>query len=132
MRSKVTVTGMSALAANFHKFEESAKEKVLAAQRETAEQHRELMAYEAPKDTGFMAAHTEVRFSEGGFRHEVGYWADTFSAAGKDFYVPFPLLGTSTIAPNDWVFRATEPMREVYTRNVGDAIRQAAEEAATE
>jgi hypothetical protein len=128
----VTVTGMSAMAANFHKLEEAAREKVLAAQAETAEQHRQLMEYEAPKKTGFLAQHTEVRFSEGGYRVEVGYWAETFAAAGLDFYVPYPLFGTSRIAPNDWMFRATEPMREVYTRNVGDALKDAVRETATE
>jgi hypothetical protein len=128
----VTVTGLSAMAANFHKLEEAAQAKVIEAQRVTAHQHRDLMEYEAPKDTGFMAAHTEVRFSEGGFRVEVGYWAETFTAAGLPFYVPYPLFGTSRIQANDWVFRATEPMRDVYRQNVGEALKEAVRETATE
>lgn len=132
MRSNVTVTGMSAMAANFHKLEEAAKEKVLAAQAENAEEHRRRMYDEAPKDTHFMADHTEVRFSEGGYRYEAGYWDEAFSAAGLPFYPPFVAFGTSRQAANDWMFRATEPMREISRARVGEAIKQAVRETATE
>jgi hypothetical protein len=128
IRAKVTVTGLSAMAANFHRLDEKAKEKVLAAQAETGEEHRRRMADEAPKDTGFMAAHTEVRFSDGGYRYEVGYWAEPFLDAGLPFYVPYPLFGTSRMQANPWMFRATEPMREIARRRVGDALNDAVNE----
>jgi hypothetical protein len=118
------------MAANFHKLGETAKEKVLAAQAENAEEHRRRMYDEAPKKTHFMANHTEVRFSDGGYRYEVGYWAEAFTAAGLPFYVPYPLLGTSRITANPWMFRATEPMRDIARRRVGDAIKDAIGEVA--
>lgn len=130
MRSHVTVAGLSAMAANFHKLGEAAKEKVLAAQAENAAEHRQRMYDEAPKDTGFMADHTEVRFSDGGYRYKVGYWEEAFTAAGLPFYPPYPLFGTSRITANPWMFRATEPMREIAGRRVGDAIKDALREVA--
>jgi hypothetical protein len=128
----VTITGRSALAANFHKFEESARQKVLAAQAENGAEHRQRMSDEAPRETGFTAANTEVRFSPEGYTYDVGYWAETYAAAGLDFYVIYPLFGTSTIQANDWVVRASEPMREIAPRRIGDAIKEAAREASTE
>lgn len=130
IRARVTTTGLSAMAANFHRLDEKSKEKVLQAQAENGAEHRQRMEDEAPKDTGFMAAHTEVRFSEGGYRYEVGYWAEPFTAAGLPFYVPYPLFGTSRIKPNPWMFRATEPMRDIARRRVGDALKEAVNEVA--
>lgn len=132
MASKVTVTGLSGLAANFRAFDERCQELVLQAQQENGAEHRQRMYDEAPKDTHFMANHTEVRFSEGGYTYEVGYWPEPFLEAGLPFYVPFVALGTSRMPANDWIFRATEPMRQIGTRRVGDAIKTAVRESATE
>jgi hypothetical protein len=125
MRSSLTVRGETALAANFHKLRDLSLEKVIAAQAENGAEHRQRMYDEAPKDTHFMAEHTEVRFSEGGYTYEAGYWPDPFLAAGLPFYPPFVALGTSKQQANDWIFRATEPMREIAKRRVGDAIKDA-------
>jgi hypothetical protein len=130
MQSKVVVTGMSAMAANFHRLDQVAKEKVLEAQRINAEEHKERMAAEAPRDTGFLAEHTEIRLSEGGYRYECGYWEESFTADGKEFYAHYVALGTSKMAGNDWIFRATEPMRDIARRRVGDALNGAANEVA--
>lgn len=130
MQSRIVVTGMSALAANFHKLDEAAKEKVLEAQQQNAEEHRQRMFDEAPKRTWFLANHTEVRLSEGGYRYECGYWAESFNADGEEFYAPYVAMGTSRMAGNDWIFRATEPMREISRQRVGQALKDAVKEVA--
>jgi hypothetical protein len=130
MLTRVRVTGLSAMAANFHKLDEAAKNNVLAAQEENGAEHRQRMEDEAPKRIGFLANHTEVRFSEGGYRYECGYWAESFNADGEDFYAPFVALGTSKMAGNDWIFRATEPMRDIARQRVGEALKDAANEVA--
>jgi len=129
MRSKVTVTGLSGLAANFRAFDQKCQDLVLAAQQENGTEHRQRMHDEAPKDTHFMANNTEVRFSAEGYTYEVGYWAEAFDVAGLPFYVPYVAFGTSRQAANDWMFRATEPMRDISRQRVGDAIKQAVAES---
>jgi hypothetical protein len=130
MRGKVTVTGMSGLVANFKALDERVQRYVLEAQQQNGEEHRQRMSDQAPRDTGFTAEHTEVRFSEGGYTYNVGYWAETYLAAGLEFYVPYPLFGTVNQPANDWVFRATEPMRDISRRRVGDAVKRGVEESA--
>lgn len=130
MLGKVTVRGMSGLAANFHALDEAAMRNVLEAQAQNGAGHRQRMEDEAPKDTHFMAEHTEVRFSEGGYTYEVGYWPEPFLAAGLSFYPPFVALGTYKMQANDWIFRATEPMRDIARMRVGDAIKDAVAEVA--
>lgn len=130
MLTRVRVTGLSAMAANFHRLDAVAKEKVLEAQRVNAEEHKQRMADEAPKLTGFLSAHTELRFSEGGYLYECGYWAESFNADGEDFYAHYVALGTSKMDGNDWIFRATEPMRDIARQRVGEALKDAANEVA--
>jgi hypothetical protein len=130
MQNKVVVTGLSAMAANSYRLGEAAKEKVLEAQRVNSEEHRQRMFDEAPKRTWFLANHTEVRFSEGGYRYECGYWAESFTADGEEFYAPYVALGTSKMDGNDWIFRATEPMRDIARQRVGEALKEAVEEVA--
>jgi hypothetical protein len=132
MASKVTVTGLSGLAANFRAFDERCQELVLQAQQENGAEHRQRMYGEAPKDTHFMADHTEVRYSAGGYTYEVGYWEEAFTQGGLPFYPPFVAFGTSRMSANEWMFRATEPMREISRQRVGDAIKAAAAESAKE
>lgn len=130
MLGKVTVRGLSGLAVNFRAFDERCQTNVLAAQQENGAEHGQRLYDEAPKDTYFMAEHTEVRFSDGGYTYTAGYWPEAFLAAGLPFYPPYVALGTSRQAANDWIFRATEPMRDISRRRVGDAIKDAVSESA--
>lgn len=132
MTSRVTVTGLSGLAANFRAYDQRCQELVLQAQQENGAEHRQRMHDEAPKDTRFMAEHTEVRFSENGYTYTVGYWPEPFTEAGLSFYPPFVAFGTSKMAANDWMFRATEPMREIVRQRVGEALKTATAESAKE
>lgn len=130
MAEKVGVRGVQGMVANLYAYNEAVQRNVRQAVQENGAEHRQRIAEEAPKDTGFMASQTRVEYSPEGLTYEVGYFAPDFTSAGFPFYPPYVVFGTSRMAANDFIFRATEPFRSVATERVADAVRAAADEVA--
>jgi len=122
MRGKITVRGLSGLAANFHAAQARVPAAVRKAVRASGEAQREETEAECPKDTGYMASKTRVEFSPRELTYECGYFAEDFP---ETFYPEFVILGTSRMAANDFLLRVHEASAQRRTKAVGDAVRKA-------
>jgi len=123
----LTVRGVSGLIANVHVAKGLIGSNIRAAmQREGKSQHEDTVQ-EAPKRTGFLAAHTRLEFSPEGLTFSVGYDEADWSEAGMYPYFWPVIMGSSTQAANNFIFRVHEAHRERVTRAVGDAIRRGVE-----
>lgn len=123
----IEVRGISGLIANVHAAEQAIARDIRAAmEREGKSQHADTVS-EAPKRTGFLAAHTRLEFSPEGLTYSVGYEEADWTEAGMYPYFYPVILGSSTQAANNFLFRVHEAHRAQVTRAVGDAIRRGAE-----
>lgn len=121
------VKGVSGLIANVHVLKENVGRNIRAAmQREGRSQHEDTVQ-QAPKRTGFLAAHTRLEFSPEGLTFTVGYDEADWSEAGMYPYFYPVILGSSTQAANNFLFRVHEAHRQRVTKAVGDAIRSGVE-----
>lgn len=118
---KVEVSGISGLIANVRAVDALAQVEIRRAVKQNGERQRALTEAVCPKDTGFMASRTKVKYSDGGLTFTVGYYAEDFPAT---FYPPFVVLGTSKMEANDFLFRVHEMLAAENTRNVGDGLRR--------
>jgi hypothetical protein len=127
MSGGLEVRGVSGLIANVHVAKAEIGRNIRAAmQREGKNQHEDTVQ-EAPKRTGFLAAHTRLEFSPEGLTFTVGYDETDWADAGLYPYFYPVILGSSTQSANDFLFRVHEAHRERVTRAVGDAIRRGVE-----
>jgi hypothetical protein len=122
--SGIQVRGISGLVANIHAANAAVARDVRAAmQHRGKEQHADTKA-EAPKRTGFLAAHTRLDFSPEGLAYSIGYDAQDWAEAGLYPYFFPVILGSSTQSANDFLTRVHEMHRERVTRDVGDAVKR--------
>ena len=118
---KVEVSGISGLIANVRAMDARAQVEIRQAVKQNGERQRAVTEVECPKDTGYMASKTQVKFSDGGLTYNVGYYAEDFPG---NFYPPYPIFGTSRMAANNFLFRVHEMLAQENTRNVGNALRR--------
>jgi hypothetical protein len=128
--SKAGVRGVPAMQANFKAYERAVQTNVRAAQQENGAEHQRAVMDEAPKRTGFLAKHVQLSFSEGGLAYEVFHQDSDFLNAGFAAYYWFVIFGTSRMAGNDYMFRATERFRPIGVQRIADAMKSAADEVA--
>lgn len=120
----ISVRGVSGLVANIHAVNAHVQRDVRAAmQRRGKAQHTDTVQ-EAPKKTGFLAAHTRLDFSPEGLAYSIGYDAADWSEAGLYPYFFPVILGSSTQAANDFLTRVHEAHKQLVTRDVGDAVKR--------
>lgn len=88
---------------------------------------KDLIAFFAPVDEGFMQTHAETRYVRDGLGYESGYYAETFEVAGRRFYPPYQEFGTINHGAQPSVAPAYENEAPVFQADVAQVLRNAAE-----
>src|SRR4051812_11349345 len=76
----------SAVIGSLRQYGERAKERAKVVVEESADRAYQTARQNAPVDTGFMVEHLRREFTPAGLGYSVGFRAEDFAAAGKDFY----------------------------------------------
>lgn len=118
---KVQVSGLSGFIANVRPMDAVAQVEIRKAVAENGAKQQAATEAECPRDTGYMASHTRLTFSEGGLTFNVGYSAEDFP---ETFYPPFVIFGTHRMAANNFLFRVHEMLTAQNTSRVGSALRR--------
>jgi hypothetical protein len=130
MASKAGVRGVPAMQANFRAYDAAVQKNVRAAQQQNGLEHQQAVKDEAPKLTGFLASKVQLSFSEGGLAYEVFHQDSDFLNAGFAAYYWFVIFGTSRMAGNDYMFRATERFKPIGVQRIREAMKSAEQEVA--
>jgi hypothetical protein len=124
MRGDFEVRGLSGIIANTRAFDADAQREIRGAVKRGAEETVDLTQQFCAYDTGFMHDHVGYELSPEGLTYKVGWKAEDFAAAGKEFYPPYVELGTSTSPAQPALFPAHEIMRPIVQQDIGDAVRR--------
>jgi hypothetical protein len=130
MASRAGVRGVPAMQANFRAYDNAVQKNVRAAQQQNGPEHQQAVKDEAPKRTHFLANHVQLSFSEGGLAYEVFHQNSDFESAGMAAYFWFVIFGTSRMAGNNYMFRATERFRPIGVQRIREAMKSAEQEVA--
>ena len=77
-------------------------------------------------DTGFMMDKLRLDFTESRLAHEVGWRESDFTSAGRPWYPPYVVFGTTRMAPRDPIFGARDEELPRFRAELADVLREAA------
>lgn len=109
--------------ASLRQYGERAKERAKVVVEESADRVYQTARQNAPVDTGFMVEHLRREFTPAGLGYSVGFRAEDFAAAGKDFYPVFLEFGTRFMAARPFLFPAAALERPRFRRELVEALR---------
>jgi HK97 gp10 family phage protein len=122
MKLELSVRNASAVITNLRRLPDEAKAAVREVVHDNGELCRELTAFLAPRDTGFMAEHVTTIYSESGLVFETGWDVMDFVNEGKPFYPFFVEFGTETMAAQPSLTPAFEDVASHHMGDVAAAI----------
>lgn len=131
LRLTMVVRNTDGLKAKLKAKGQAAKERLLEASREMADEVLKTAEARCPQDTGYMAQHLVVAFTRGGFNWTVGFRRGDFvgrtnPVTGKTitaFYPVFVIRGTRFMAGNDFLSAALRSKRRQIRAAYAKALR---------
>lgn len=130
-RASLTVRGLEALAANFRELDTDQQTSVKNIVRKYGFLTRRRTYDLAPKpgpehpySQGHLAKLTEVRFSDGGYTYEAGWWRERFLEEGLKFYAPYVEEGTRNMEAQPSLGPADRQTRPEFEAALRDYLRQ--------
>lgn len=108
---------------NLRKLDAEATRECVDAVHRAGDRFLDLVRDRCARDTGFMADHVRVEYSEKGYTFEGGWNADDFESSGLPFYPPFPEFGTSRQPAQPSLLPAFEDVSQSLEADLADSIR---------
>ncbi len=123
MSFKIGSPNLKAVTAKLARYQVQVVEQGKQAIVRSAERTYQTTLSGAPRRTGFMADHLRLNIRDDQLAYSVGFHADDFKSAGKDFYPIFSLFGARSNPGHDFLFAPYRAERARLRQELKAAVK---------